>query len=115
LREVNDAISRGTRLMEPKLHPGGTTGHLRYTFHNLVGHPVMEILHMVGLKRWGVWVHEHTLPKSERGYGQLARNFQAGEYFDLPYLTAVEIRKLGMIHPELSKTVDLSMALDEGE
>lgn len=37
-------------------------GHLRWTLHNLLGHPIAELLHLVGLPTWGWWVHDRTLP-----------------------------------------------------
>jgi len=35
----------------------------RYTIHNLIGHPIMELLHLIGCERLSVWVHDVTLPK----------------------------------------------------
>jgi hypothetical protein len=34
----------------------------RFTIHNIIGHPVMEILTLLGLARFGEWVHATTLP-----------------------------------------------------
>lgn len=31
--------------------------------HNLVGHPLMQILVMLGLRKWGFYVHDVTVPK----------------------------------------------------
>jgi hypothetical protein len=31
--------------------------------HNVLGHPVMGLLHLLGFKGAGDWVHEVTLPK----------------------------------------------------
>ena len=36
----------------------------RYTVHNIVGHPIMEICYLLGLKELGTWVHDVTLPKN---------------------------------------------------
>lgn len=33
-----------------------------YTFHNLLGHPVMELLYLVGLTKAARAVHDGTLP-----------------------------------------------------
>lgn len=34
----------------------------KWTFHNLVGHPVSEILHILGFLYWSNRFHEWTLP-----------------------------------------------------
>jgi hypothetical protein len=34
-----------------------------YTLHNLVGHPVSEVLHLLGLDRASTWIHDITLPR----------------------------------------------------
>lgn len=34
----------------------------RMTIHNVVGHPLMEILHLVGLETIANIVHDSTLP-----------------------------------------------------
>jgi len=39
--------------------------HFRMTLHNLVGHPLMEILSLVGLQSAARWVHDVTLPDSD--------------------------------------------------
>lgn len=40
----------------------------RWTLHNLVGHPLSEVLHLLGLHRASTWAHDATLPKeSDRG------------------------------------------------
>lgn len=33
-----------------------------WAFHNLVGHPVMQILAWLGFKRSAIWVHDATTP-----------------------------------------------------
>lgn len=33
-----------------------------WAVHNLIAHPVSEILHWVGLDRWGNWLHDATIP-----------------------------------------------------
>lgn len=35
----------------------------KWTLHNLIGHPLMEILNLLGLTACGTWVHDATLPK----------------------------------------------------
>lgn len=37
-------------------------GYFQFTIHNLIAHPLMEILHLVGLKSWGDFIHDWTLP-----------------------------------------------------
>ena len=34
----------------------------KYTIHNLIGHPLMEIFNILGLKKLSIWVHDITLP-----------------------------------------------------
>ena len=36
-----------------------------YTFHNIIAHPLMEILHLLGLTKLGDKIHDSTLPKEE--------------------------------------------------
>lgn len=33
-----------------------------WTMHNLIGHPLMEILYWIGFKRMAAKVHDGTLP-----------------------------------------------------
>lgn len=37
----------------------------QWTLHNVVAHPVMEILTQVGLSKLGTRVHDATLPNKE--------------------------------------------------
>ena len=49
----------------------------RYTLHNIIGHPIMEICYLLGLKELGTWVHDSTLPKDwEKDY---SNSWDAGE------------------------------------
>ena len=49
----NTAINRlVTRLPE----------RFRWTPHNLVAHPLMELAHLVGLSQLSGWLHDSTLP-----------------------------------------------------
>ena len=34
-----------------------------YFFHNIFGHPIMEILNSIGKRDWADYVHDYTLPK----------------------------------------------------
>jgi len=33
-----------------------------WAVHNIVAHPLYEILSLVGLKKWGDWIHDITVP-----------------------------------------------------
>lgn len=37
-----------------------------YTIHNLIAHPLMEILHLLGFTELGNRIHDKTLPKEEK-------------------------------------------------
>ena len=37
----------------------------RYSLHNIVGHPLMEIFNILGFHEAGNWIHDATLPKKE--------------------------------------------------
>ena len=37
-------------------------GPLKWTLHNVIGHPLMEILSLFGLKRASDWIHDVTAP-----------------------------------------------------
>lgn len=36
-----------------------------YTIHNLIAHPLMEILHLLGFTELGDKIHDSTLPKEQ--------------------------------------------------
>lgn len=40
-------------------------GRFNFTIHNIIAHPLMEILHLVGLTEWGNKVHDATYPIRE--------------------------------------------------
>lgn len=42
----------------------------RWTPHNLIAHPLSEILFQVGLGAWGDWLHDWTIPAHEPGTGR---------------------------------------------
>ena len=42
----------------------------RWTAHNLVAHPLSELLFQVGLRRWSDAVHDLTVPDHEPGTGR---------------------------------------------
>jgi len=35
-----------------------------YTIHNLIAHPLMEILHLLGMTEIGNKIHDYTLPRN---------------------------------------------------
>lgn len=37
-------------------------GRFNFTIHNVIAHPLMEILHLVGLTEWGNKIHDATYP-----------------------------------------------------
>jgi hypothetical protein len=48
-----------------------------YTFHNVVGHPLMEIAHLLGFPSLANWFHEVTLPRDWEE--EFNNSFDAGE------------------------------------
>ncbi len=42
----------------------------RWTLHNLIAHPLSEILFQVGLGSWGNFIHDWTIPAHEPGTGR---------------------------------------------
>ena len=35
----------------------------KYTLHNIIGHPLMELFNLFGMKKIGTLVHDKTLPR----------------------------------------------------
>ena len=52
-------------LLNPACLEGKRLRWSRYVwaFHNLVGHPLMQILAFAKLYRWAFWVHDKTVPR----------------------------------------------------
>lgn len=42
----------------------------QWTLHNLVAHPLSELLFQAGLRRWSDKVHDLTVPEHEPGTGR---------------------------------------------
>lgn len=42
----------------------------RWTLHNLVAHPLSEVLFQFGAERAGNWFHDVTIPWHEKGTGR---------------------------------------------
>ena len=52
--------------------------HFKYTVHNIIGHPLSEITHLLGLARISDWIHEKSFPRgenSERDHEKLIAEF----------------------------------------
>lgn len=56
-----------------EVHPTYLEGHPKFkwvrrswTIHNLLGHPVMEVLSRLGFPHLGLRVHDRTIPRSDR-------------------------------------------------
>ena len=53
----------------------------KYTLHNIIGHPMMEIFHLLGLEKAASWIHDATLPADwEEDY---ENSWDAGEETNL--------------------------------
>jgi hypothetical protein len=42
-----------------------------YTIHNIIAHPLMEILHLIGFTELGNKIHDATLPKKSNNASKL--------------------------------------------
>lgn len=43
---------------------------LQWAPHNLIAHPLSEVLFQLGADRASAWVHDVTIPPHERGTGR---------------------------------------------
>lgn len=43
---------------------------LQWAPHNLIAHPLSEVLYQLGAERASEWVHDATIPPRERGEGR---------------------------------------------
>lgn len=43
--------------------------YLRWTIHNLIGHPLSEVVHLLGFTEFGNRIHDGTLP-TDTTYGR---------------------------------------------
>lgn len=52
-------------LLKPSVLEGRRLGWAKraWWFHNWVGHPLMQLLALMGQPRWGMWVHDATVPR----------------------------------------------------
>jgi hypothetical protein len=51
---------------EPAVPAGEPMSRFRWTFHNVVAHPLSELLWQLGFVDWSQWVHDSTVPADER-------------------------------------------------
>jgi len=42
----------------------------RWTLHNVVAHPLSELLYQIGLGKWADDVHDATVPPHDKGMGR---------------------------------------------
>jgi hypothetical protein len=45
-------------------------GRFQWALHNIVAHPLSELLYLVGLESAGNWLHDITIPAHEPGTGR---------------------------------------------
>ena len=45
-------------------------GRFQWTLHNLVAHPLSELLYLVGLEKASNWIHDATIPTHEPRTGR---------------------------------------------
>lgn len=59
-----NAAIEALMLLKPSALEGRRLRWVRnaWVLHNLVGHPLMQILCWLGLYQWGIAVHERTIP-----------------------------------------------------
>jgi len=57
----------GTQLKIDKLL--SKLGPFKWSLHNIVAHPLSELLHLIGLAQASNWIHDITVPEHEPGTG----------------------------------------------
>ena len=45
-------------------------GPFKWSLHNLVAHPLSELMYLIGLERASNWIHDVTVPDHESGAGR---------------------------------------------
>lgn len=52
-------------LVKPSALEGRHLRFIRHSWfiHNMFGHPLMQILAVLGLRKWAMWMHEATVPR----------------------------------------------------
>ena len=67
--EVESEVKPTERLKAREREVDMSSTSTRWALHNVVGHPVMGLLHLLGFRGAGDWVHEVTLPKERLELG----------------------------------------------
>jgi hypothetical protein len=44
--------------------------HFKWSFHNLVAHPISEIVWLLGFRKLSDSIHDKSVPKHEEGQGR---------------------------------------------
>ena len=42
-------------------------GPFKWSLHNIVAHPLSELMHLAGFARASDWIHDATVPEHETG------------------------------------------------
>jgi hypothetical protein len=45
-------------------------GRFKWSLHNLVAHPLSELIYLVGFEKISNWIHDITLPEHSAGTGR---------------------------------------------
>lgn len=45
-------------------------GHFLWSFHNLIAHPLSEILYLIGLRKASNWLHDWSVPNHKQNEGR---------------------------------------------
>ena len=45
-------------------------GPFKWSLHNLVAHPLSELMYLIGLEQASNWIHDATIPEHEPGLGR---------------------------------------------
>ena len=45
-------------------------GPFKWSLHNIVAHPLSELVHLIGFERASNWIHDITMPEHESGTGR---------------------------------------------
>ena len=45
-------------------------GPFKWSLHNLVAHPLSELMYLAGFERASDWIHDVTLPEHKPGTGR---------------------------------------------